>query len=64
MRDHIMALRNLTLSKLVLFSKFSVPVNWPLNKRDMDSQKIPHIFPMEYNIFTNKLPAAATAHFL
>ena len=28
------------------------------------SQKIPHIFPMEYNIYTDKLPSAATVHFL
>ena len=26
--------------------------------------KIPHIFPMEHNIFTDKLPAAATVHLL
>ena len=26
--------------------------------------KIPHIFPMEYNICTDKLPSAATVHFL
>ena len=33
--------------------------NW-----DMASQKIPHTFPMEYNICTDKLPSAATVHFL
>ena len=30
----------------------------------MGSQNIPHIFPMEYNICTDKLPSAATVHFL
>ena len=28
------------------------------------TQKFPHIFPMEYNICTDKLPSAATVHFL
>ena len=35
--------------------------NWPVNKQDMASQKIPHIFPIEYNIYTAKL---ATVLFL
>ena len=38
--------------------------NWPVNKRDMGSQKIPHISPMKYNICIEKLPTAATVHFL
>ena len=29
----------------------------------MASQKIHHIFPMEYKICSDKLPAAATLHF-
>ena len=29
-----------------------------------DFTKIPHIFPMEYKIYTDKLPAAAIVHFL
>ena len=37
---------------------------WPVYKWDMASQKIPHIFSMEYNICTDKLPSAATVHFL
>ena len=35
-----------------------------LNKQDMASQKIHHIFAMEYNICTDKLPAVATVQFL
>ena len=40
------------------------PFNWPVNKRDMALQKIPHIFPIEYNICTYNLSAVATVHFL
>ena len=29
----------------------------------MASQKFHHVFPMEYKICTDKLPAAATVHF-